>query len=251
MKKMMKITVIGIFFLALISCGSETRSENDSENVDENDVTDTEVADDAEVSDEAEDVEDAKDDEVEDADSEVADEEQVYEPNVTDKVLMKTSMGDITIGLYGDDTPNTVDNFKQYVTDQFFDGLIFHRVIPGFVAQGGGYDADLNARETRDSIKFEASPKIKHVKYVVSMARSGVHSATSQFFIMLGDAPHLDFESEDDFLDDQKYPCTAFGEVTDGFDVVDAIGVVETETVGMYQDVPVETIMIESAVLVN
>ncbi len=239
MRKVMKVLVVSVFFITLMSCGSDTKSENDNENVDEN-GTDTEMTDDAEFS-----------DEVEDADMEVADEEPAYEPNITDKVLMKTSMGDITIGLYGDDTPNTVDNFKQYVTDEFFDGLIFHRVIPGFVAQGGGYDADLNPRETRESIKFEASTKIKHVKYVVSMARGSVNSATSQFFIMLGDAPHLDFESEDDFLDDQKYPCTAFGEVTAGFDVVDAIGVVETETNGMFEDVPVETITIESAVLIN
>lgn len=233
MRKVMKVLVVSVFLITLISCGSETKSENDNENVD-----DTETA-----------------DEVEDADMEVTDEEPAYEPNITDKVLMKTSMGDITIGLYGDDTPNTVDNFKQYVTDEFFDGLIFHRVIPGFVAQGGGYDADLNPRETRDSIDFEASPKIKHVKYVVSMARSSVHSATSQFFIMLGEAPHLDFESEEDFLNPDKYPCTAFGEVTAGFNVVDAIGVVETETViisdNSIENVPVETITIESAVLVN
>jgi cyclophilin family peptidyl-prolyl cis-trans isomerase len=160
-------------------------------------------------------------------------------------------MGDITVGLYGDDTPNTVANFKQYVTDEFYDGLIFHRVIPGFVAQGGGYDEDLVARKTREDIDFEASPLIKHVKYVISMARSSVHSATSQFFIMLGDAPHLDFESEDDFFDDTKFPCTAFGEVIEGFDVVDAIGETETGTSGMFEDVPVEPIVIDSAILVN
>lgn len=217
-----------VFFFALfmfVSCGSES-SENDSE-----------VADDAEVADMT--------------DEETVDEDVVYEPAITDKVLLKTTMGDITVGLYGDETPNTVENFKQYVADKFFDGLIFHRVIPGFVAQGGGFDEELVAREVREPIKFEASPKIKHVKYVLSMARSGVNSATSQFFIMLGDAPHLNFESEDDFFDDTKYPCTAFGEVLKGFDVVDAIGEVETETSGMLENVPVEPITIESAVVMN
>ena len=221
----MKFFVYLFVLLMFVSCGSES-SENDNE-----------VTDDAEVADTI--------------DEETVDDDVIYEPAITDKVLIKTTMGDITVGLYGEDTPNTAANFKQYVTDKFFDGLIFHRVIPGFVAQGGGFDKDLVARETREPIKFEASPKIKHVKYILSMGRSSVNSATSQFFIMLEDAPHLDFESEDDFFDETKYPCTAFGIVTDGFDVVDEIGEVETGTSGAFQDVPVEPIIIDSAILIN
>ena len=240
MKKNLKIFVVSFLFMTLFSCGSES-TENDNENVDENNGTDTEMTDDAEVS-----------DDVADSEGETADEDVVYEPKITDSVSMTTTMGEIIIGLYGEETPKTVDNFKQYVTDKFYDGLIFHRVIPDFVAQGGGYDKDLVQSETRESIKFEASPNIHHVKYVLSMARSNSpNTATSQFFIMLGEAPHLDFESEDDFFDEEKFPCTAFGEVTEGFDVVDAIGAVETGTSGMFEDVPVEPIIIENAVLIN
>ncbi|HSW60821.1 MAG TPA: peptidylprolyl isomerase, partial [bacterium] len=141
---------------------------------------------------------------------------------------------------------------KQYVTDKFFDGLIFHRIVPGFVIQGGGYDKDLAARETRDKIDFEGSPLIKHVKYVVSMARStSINSATSQFFIMLDTFPHLDYTSDEDFMDEEKFPCTAFGVVTKGFEIVDEIAAVETETVGMFEGIPVEPVIIESAVLIN
>jgi len=245
----MRFFIYSFVLLSFVSCGSAS-TENDNETTDQNQVGDSEVTDDAEVAD-AVDESEVSDEVSDEADEETTDEDVVYEPAITDKVLIKTTMGDITVGLYGDDIPNTVANFKQYVTDKFFDGLIFHRVIPGFVAQGGGYDKDLVARETRESIDFEASPLIKHVKYVVSMARSSVNSATSQFFIMLGDAPHLDFETEEDLFDKEKYPCTAFGEVVEGFDVVDAIGAVETETSGMFEDVPVEPIVIDSAILVN
>jgi len=242
MRRVFNVIVVFTALFLIVSCGDE-KNENDNEVMDQDTVVDNEMADDAETEDLSDETE-MKDE----LDEEVDDEDTAVELVITDRVLMKTSMGDITIGLYGDETPKTVENFKQYVTDKFFDGLIFHRMIPGFVAQGGGYDKDLVARETRDSVKFEGSPNIKHVKYFLSMARSSVNSATSQFFIMLGVAPHLDFESEDDFFDENKFPCTAFGVVTDGFDVVDAIGKVETETSGMYEDVPVEPITIESAI---
>ncbi len=187
-----------------------------------------------------------------DTESDETVDEDVYVPVATDFVLLKTNKGDITIGLYESEVPDTVANFKQYATDKFYDGLIFHRIVPGFVIQGGGYDKDLVARETRDKIDFEGSPLIKHIKYVVSMARStSIHSATSQFFIMLDTFPHLDYTSDEDFMDKEKFPCTAFGIVTDGFEIVDEIAEVETETQGMFEGVPVEPVIIESAELIN
>lgn len=223
-----------------ISCGNDENKTNDSDIL----TDDVEVAD--EINDES------VDEIADDVTDETIDEDIVSGPVPTDFVLLKTNKGEITIGLFETEVPNTVANFKQYVTDKFYDGLIFHRIVPGFVIQGGGYDIDLVARETRDKIDFEGSPLIKHVKYVVSMARStSIHSATSQFFIMLDTFPHLDYTSDEDFMDKENFPCTAFGIVTDGFEIVDEIAEVETETQGMFEGVPVEPVIIESAELVN
>lgn len=223
-----------------ISCGNDENKTNDSDIL----TDDVEVAD--EINDES------VDEIADDVTDETIDEDIVSGPVPTDFVLLKTNKGEITIGLFETEVPNTVANFKQYVTDKFYDGLIFHRIVPGFVIQGGGYDKDLAARETRESIDFEGSPLIKHVKYVVSMARSkSIHSATSQFFIMLDTFPHLDYTSDEDFMDKEKFPCTAFGIVTDGFEIVDEIAEVETETQGMFEGVPIEPVIIESAELVN
>jgi cyclophilin family peptidyl-prolyl cis-trans isomerase len=173
-------------------------------------------------------------------------EEPVLE--ITDTVLLETNKGNIKLGLYGNDVPNTAANFLQYVADGFFDGLVFHRVIPEFVIQGGGYNPELEYSETRDPIDFEGNPDVKHVKYALSMARSNdINSATSQFFITLRDLPHLDFETEEDFFDRDKFPCTAFGLVLEGFDVVDTIAKVETGE----SDVPVEPVVIIKAEIIE
>ena len=159
--------------------------------------------------------------------------------------VLETTLGTITIGLYGDAMPVTSGNFETYIEEDFFTGLVFHRVIPGFVIQGGGYDAELVAKETRDPIDFERNPAVRHVKYAVSMARTAnIDSATSQFFITLDAQPRLDYDSDEDFENKDKYPCAAFGIVTDGFAVVDAIGAVETSTQNGLTDVPVTPIVI-------
>lgn len=228
----MRFFLIIIIMLSFVACGSETKDKDDSDNA----VTDDDevVTDDDEIADET-------------ADKDTAD-----QPVVTDRVLLKTNMGDITIGLYENELPVTTANFKQYVTDKFYDGLIFHRIVPDFVIQSGGYDKDLVARESRDSIDFESHPGVRHVKYAVSMARSAnINSATSEFFITLDAFPHLDYNSDDDFFDENKFPCAVFGIVTEGFDIVDTIGAVETETVGMLEGVPVEPVIIETATLIN
>lgn len=164
---------------------------------------------------------------------------------ITRHAVLETTLGAITIGLYGEEMPVTAGNFEIYIEENFFAGLIFHRVIPGFVAQGGGYDQTLTEKTPHDPIDFERSTVAKHVKYAVSMARtSNIDSATSQFFITLDVLPHLDYTSDDDFFSTSKFPCAAFGIVTDGFDVVDAIGAVETTTQGGLEDIPVTPVVI-------
>ncbi|HQO92717.1 MAG TPA: peptidylprolyl isomerase, partial [bacterium] len=147
-----------LFAMVFISCGNEDKKTNDGDFLSD----DVDVAD--EINDES--VDEIADDFID----ETVDEDVVTGPVPTDFVLLKTNKGEITIGLFETEVPDTVANFKQYATDKFYDGLIFHRIVPGFVIQGGGYDIDLVARETRDKIDFEGSPLIKHVKYVVSMA---------------------------------------------------------------------------------
>ena len=231
----MRLFLIIFIMLSFVACGTETKKADDSDNAVTDDAV---VADNDEVADEIVD--------------EATDEDTADQPVVTDQVLLKTNMGNITIGLYENELPVTTANFKQYVTDKFYDGLIFHRIVPDFVIQAGGYDKDLVAKEARDSIDFESHPEVRHVKYAVSMARSqSPNSATSEFFITLDAFPHLDYNSDDDYFDETKFPCAVFGIVTEGFDVVDAIKAVKTETVGLFEGVPVEPVIIESATLIN
>lgn len=164
---------------------------------------------------------------------------------ITRHAVIETTLGTITVGLYGDAMPVTAGNFESYIEEDFFTGLIFHRVVPGFVIQGGGYDTDLVEKAPHDPIEFERNPAMHHVKYTISMARTAnIDSATSQFFITLDVQPHLDYTSDDDFVDNSKYPCAAFGIVTGGFDVVDAIGAVATGTQNGFTDVPVTPVVI-------
>ncbi len=164
---------------------------------------------------------------------------------ITRPAVLETTLGAITIGLYGEEMPVTSANFESYIEEDFFAGLIFHRVIPGFVAQGGGYDQTLTEKTPHDPIDFERTTVAKHVKYAVSMARtSNIDSATSQFFIAFDILPHLDYTSDDDFFSTSKFPCAVFGIVTDGFEVVDAMEAVETGAQGGMEDVPVTPIVI-------
>lgn len=160
-------------------------------------------------------------------------------------VLMSTSMGDIKIELYPDRAPITVENFLGYVRDGFYDGTIFHRVIPGFMVQGGGFTPDMNQKPTKDPIKNEADNGLKNEKGTIAMARTNVvDSATSQFFINQANNDFLNHSSRD-------FGYTVFGKVVEGMDVVDSIAAARTGSVGMFQDVPEEAIVIKSVKVVG
>ncbi|MEL6366846.1 MAG: peptidylprolyl isomerase [Pseudomonadota bacterium] len=153
-------------------------------------------------------------------------------------VKIETSMGDITLTLDSEKAPITVENFLQYVDDGFYDGLVFHRVIPNFMIQGGGMDATLQSKATRDPIKNEANNGLGNSRGTVAMARTNVvDSATAQFFINLRDNDFLNHGGRD-------FGYAVFAEVTDGMDTVDAIAGVKTGNQGPHGDVPVEPITI-------
>ena len=153
-------------------------------------------------------------------------------------ITIKTNHGDISVELFDEKAPISCENFRQYVTDGHFDGTIFHRVIPNFMIQGGGMDADMNSKATRDPIKNEADNGEKNDRGTLAMARTGVvDSATSQFFINLNNNDFLNHGGRD-------FGYAVFGKVSDGMDVVDAIAAVQTGNSGGHQDVPVETITI-------
>ncbi|SIN90231.1 peptidyl-prolyl cis-trans isomerase B (cyclophilin B) [Sulfurivirga caldicuralii] len=159
------------------------------------------------------------------------------------KVIFHTNKGDITIELYPEKAPKTVENFLRYAKEGFYNGTIFHRVIPGFVIQGGGHTPDMDRKPTHEPIENEADNGLKNEKYTLSMARTmDPHSATSQFFINLNDNAFLDFRSKD--MDGWGY--AVFGKVVDGTDTVDAIARVPTGNYAGHQDVPMEPIIIES-----
>ncbi len=156
-------------------------------------------------------------------------------------VVLSTALGDITIELYPDKAPVTVENFLAYVDAGFFDKTIFHRVIPGFVLQGGGFTEKMEQKKTRPPIKNEAENGLKNNRGTLSMARtSDINSATSQFFINLKDNSSLDHGTRD-------FGYAVFAKVTAGMDVVDKIAVVPTGNRGMFQDVPVKAVIIQSA----
>ena len=156
-------------------------------------------------------------------------------------VVMETSHGDITLEFFPEEAPVTVENFLQYVDDEFFDGTIFHRVIPGFVIQGGGFDQDMRQQETRAPIRNEADNGLKNRRGSLSMARTQqVDSATSQFFINLADNAFLDHSERD-------FGYAVFARVSEGMDVVDQIAGVATGSHGMHQDVPREPVVVKRA----
>ena len=158
--------------------------------------------------------------------------------------IIETSEGTIKVDLYEDKTPNTVQNFINYAEEGFYDGLVFHRVIDGFMIQGGGFNPDGNRKETDDPINLEIHPDATHVDGAIAMARTNdPNSATSQFFINDGAQPNL----EPGGADPNGY--AVFGVVIDGMDVVRAISSVETTTKYGMQDWPVEDVIINSVTI--
>lgn len=155
-------------------------------------------------------------------------------------LTFKTSKGEFTVELFTAEAPVSSENFLAYVDSGHFDGTVFHRVIPGFMVQGGGMTADMKQKPTRAPIENEAKNGLKNTRGTLSMARTNdINSATSQFFINVAD---------NDFLDNRpgSYGYAVFGKVASGMDVVDAIVAVKTGNRGGHQDVPVEPVVIES-----
>lgn len=164
------------------------------------------------------------------------------------KVVLTTNKGEIEIQLNAEKAPVTVKNFLEYVNSGFYNGTVFHRVIKGFMVQGGGFTADMQQKETYAPIQNEANNGLKNNKGSIAMARIMVpHSASSQFFINLVDNDFLNFKDESP----QGWGYAVFGEVTKGLDIVEAIGEVETGRVMGMADVPKDTITIEKATIVE
>lgn len=160
-------------------------------------------------------------------------------------ISIKTNHGDFTIELYDEKAPITCENFRQYIKDGFFDGTIFHRVIPGFMVQGGGFDADMRQKPTRDAIKNEADNGEKNNRGTLAMARtSEVDSATAQFFINLKDNDFLNHGGRD-------FGYAVFGQVSEGMEVVDKIAGVATGSRGGHQDVPLEPVTITEVTITD
>ncbi|WP_341501524.1 peptidylprolyl isomerase [Gallaecimonas sp. GXIMD4217] len=161
-------------------------------------------------------------------------------------VILHTNMGDIKIKLFEDKAPETVANFKQYVAEGFYDNTIFHRVIDGFMIQGGGFEPGMDQKATRAPIKNEADNGLANKRGTLAMARTpDPHSATAQFFINVKDNDFLNFQS----ATPNGYGYCVFAEVVEGMDVVDAIKGVDTGSHGFHQDVPLEDVLIEKAEL--
>jgi len=160
------------------------------------------------------------------------------------KVKLQTSMGEITLALDATNAPATVENFLQYVRDGHYDNTVFHRVIDGFMIQGGGMEPGMKQKPTRGPVANEAGNGLKNTKYSVAMARtSDPHSATAQFFINVADNAFLDHKGPSP----QGWGYCVFGKVVDGTDVVDKIKAVATGTSGFHQDVPREDVVIRKA----
>ncbi|MDA9982660.1 peptidylprolyl isomerase [Gammaproteobacteria bacterium] len=163
-------------------------------------------------------------------------------------IKMTTNFGVIEIELFTEQAPNTTANFTQYVNDGFFDGLIFHRVIPNFMIQGGGFEPGMKQKSPKAPIQNEADNGLKNERGTLSMARTNdPHSATSQFFISVKDNAFLDFKSKDA----SGWGYTVFAKVVSGMDVVDSIAQTPTGNSGGHGDVPLEDVVIEKAEVVQ
>jgi cyclophilin family peptidyl-prolyl cis-trans isomerase len=164
------------------------------------------------------------------------------------RVLLETSKGNITLELFKEKAPISVRNFLSYVNEGYYDGLVFHRVIKGFMVQGGGMDANMNPKKTKFAIKNEAANGLSNKRGTVAMARTSViDSATSQFFINVVDNAFLDHRGKTP----DAFGYAVFAEVVEGMDVVDAIREVKTGSKGGHSDVPVEPVTINSAKVVE
>jgi peptidyl-prolyl cis-trans isomerase A (cyclophilin A) len=155
-------------------------------------------------------------------------------------IRFETTLGDFTIEFHEKEAPQSVANFLRYIEDGFFDGTIFHRIVPGFVIQGGGFTEDMTQKQTHPPVKNEADNGLKNDRGTLSMARtSDINSATSQFFVNLKD---------NEFLDHKKgnFGYAVFARVTEGMDVVDRIAAVETGRRRGFDDVPVKAVIMKS-----
>ncbi|WP_434926647.1 peptidylprolyl isomerase [Shewanella sp. HL-SH8] len=158
-------------------------------------------------------------------------------------ITLHTNLGDISLQLDAEKAPITAANFMKYVEEGFYEGTVFHRVIDGFMIQGGGFTEEMDQKRVNASIKNEASNGLSNRKGTVAMARtSDPHSATAQFFINVNDNTFLDFKSETS----QGWGYCVFGEVVEGLDIIEKMKVVATGNRGMHQDVPLEAIVIQS-----
>jgi len=161
-------------------------------------------------------------------------------------VEMQTTQGKIVLELYPEKAPESVDNFLKYARDGFYNGTVFHRVIPGFMIQGGGFDEKMAQKPTRAPVRNEANNGLKNARGTIAMARtSQPHSATAQFFINHADNRNLDYPSFD------GWGYAVFGKVTQGLDVVDKIAQVPTATAGMHQNVPQTPVIIQSVKIIS
>ncbi|MBC3868708.1 MULTISPECIES: peptidylprolyl isomerase [Undibacterium] len=160
-------------------------------------------------------------------------------------VILTTNLGTIKIELNAEKAPKTVANFLAYVEAGHYAGTIFHRVIDGFMIQGGGFEPGMNQKETQAPIDNEANNGLKNERYSIAMARTGApHSATAQFFINTANNSFLDYPGQD------GWGYCVFGRVSEGTEIVDKIKSVKTSRSGMFQDVPVEDVVIEKAEIV-
>lgn len=156
-------------------------------------------------------------------------------------ILIETSKGTMKAELWADKAPKTVANFLKYVDSGYYDGLVFHRIINGFMIQGGGFDLRMQKKETRDPVKNEARSDVPNERGTLSMARTGeVDSGTSQFFVNHVDNVALDHKDKTV----QGYGYCVFGKLVDGYDVLDAIAGVETGVIGPYRDIPLQPVVI-------
>jgi peptidyl-prolyl cis-trans isomerase B (cyclophilin B) len=163
------------------------------------------------------------------------------------EVILHTNQGDIALALDADNAPASVENFLQYVRDGHYDNTLFHRVIPGFMIQGGGFSPGMNQKATRKPIANEAANGVKNARHTVAMARtSEPHSATAQFFINLADNAFLDYKGPSP----QGYGYAVFGKVVRGGDIVDRIANVPTGRSGFHENVPSQDVVIERAEVV-
>jgi peptidyl-prolyl cis-trans isomerase B (cyclophilin B) len=163
-------------------------------------------------------------------------------------ILMTTTVGPMTLELDADNAPKTVENFLSYVSNGFYDGTIFHRVINNFMVQGGGFTADMEQKATQAPIENEANNGLKNARGTIAMARTqDPHSATAQFFINVQDNDFLNHTGENM----QGWGYAVFGKVTEGEDVLDKIRCVQTGNQAGHQDVPVEPIIIESVTVIG